>query len=206
MRYRLGLTGYGPHPSRFLITRAIQGQLNITLYRPSIAMEPGTPLLLTLGRVSRTSQSGQRSTPTRNALAPPTVSFPNYPSSTLNNYYRNPTPFHHNIQNNVHIFAPASSEFYDTNVLPPSASQTRISSIRHTPSIPDHLPISPLIFHPPLPLSPQNDPYTQNNSIQSRHHSIISPQVLTAPTPVNAYFPSFCPHSVSLPIPNIAAP
>ena len=200
-----------------------------------MAMEPGTPSPSTSGPVSCTSQSGQKSTPTRNAMAPPTVSFPNYPSLTLNNYYRNPTPLHHNVQNNPHIFAPASSEFYDTNVLPPSTSQTHVPSIRRTPSTPfcpistnrslpnhhhyifhslvnnhrdilDHVPISPLIFHPPLFLSPQNDPYIQNNSIQSHHHSIISPQVLTAPTPVNTYSPSFHPHSVSLPIPNIAAP
>ena len=167
-------------------------------------MEPGTPPPSTSDRVSRTSQSGQRSTPPRNVLVPPTVSFPNYPSSTLNNYYRNPTPFHHNVQNNAHIFAPALSEFYDTNVLPPSASQTHVPSIRRTPStplrpisstrslpnhnnhishspvnhhrnIPDHVPLSPLIFHSPNSLPPRNNPHTPNNSIQPHRHSIFSP-------------------------------
>jgi hypothetical protein len=54
-------------------------------------MEPGTLLPLTPGRVPH---SGQRSAPPAgNALAPPNVLIPTYPSSTLNNYYQQPTSF-----------------------------------------------------------------------------------------------------------------
>jgi hypothetical protein len=95
-------------------------------------IEPGTLLPSTPGHVPH---SGRRSAPPAgNALDPPNVLIPTYPSSTLNNYYHQPTSFISHDQN-VHIFAPVPSfapfplNFYDPNVLPPSASQSQVPTI-----------------------------------------------------------------------------
>jgi hypothetical protein len=89
--------------------------------------------LLSLGHLL---YSGQRTAPPENALAPPVVLIPTYPSSTLNNYYNQLNPFIYNDQHNVHIFAPITSDFYDLHILPPSASKTHIPTILCTPSSP----------------------------------------------------------------------
>ena len=158
-------------------------------------MEPGTPLPSTSAHVSR---PGRRSAPPGNALAPPTVSIPTYPSSTLNNYYQQNSPFIRNDQNVMQAFEPLPLNFYD---LPPSASQSRIPSLRRTPSTLSHpnsghrnsrsspvidrqnTSLSPLIFQPPVtPLA------------QPRRHSIFSPQVINSPLPTAAYTSTFPAH------------
>ena len=138
-------------------------------------MEPGTPLPSTSATVP---QSGLRSTPPGSALAPPDVLLPTYPSSTLNNYYTQPASFTRYRPNTPHTSAPASVNFVDPNILPPSASQSRVPTLRHTPSssfhsaprnLPDTIPLSPLIFQPPSP---------SNNIAQPRRHSIFSPRII----------------------------
>jgi hypothetical protein len=93
-------------------------------------MEPRTPLPSTSDRLS---YRGQNSAPPGNALVPSIVSLPTYPSSTLNNYFPQTNSFMPHNQNNAHTFTPTSPFFYDPNVLPPSASQTHVPTIRCTP-------------------------------------------------------------------------
>jgi hypothetical protein len=130
-----------------------------------MTMEPGTPAPSTLDRAHCT---GHQSAPPGNALAPPTVLFPAYPLSTLNNYYQQSSSFLPYNQNNMHILAPVTLDFFDPNILPPSASQTHVPTIRHTLSsslqsisntrnsqnqIDTHSPantLSPLIFQTPI--------------------------------------------------------
>jgi Reverse transcriptase (RNA-dependent DNA polymerase) len=193
-----------------------------------MTMEPGTPLLSTSGHTYR---PGRSSAPPANTLAPPIVSLPTYPSSTLNNYFHQSNSFIHHDQNNAHTFAPAFSNFYDPNILPPSASQSHVPTIRRTPSSslrsmqstrdlqnpvntnPPHspsniqqyyVPLSPLIFQSPLHTSPTNNHRTQINTLQTRRHSIFSPQIINSPLPNNTvHSPSPRPQSARLPTPNI---
>ena len=153
---------------------------------------------------------GRRSAPPGSALAPPTVSLPTYPSSTLNNYY-NPSASHSasfvpHVQNNVPL---SYSHFYDPNILPPSVSQSRVPSLRRTPSSPlrpvsstrsslSHTSLSPLIFQPPSP-----NTHIQNfNTVEPRRHSIFSPQIINSPLPNVAYSSPARPPSTRLPTPN----
>ena len=179
-------------------------------------MEPGTPLS---SASNHASQSRRRSAPPGNVLAPPNVLFPTYPSSTLNNYYHNSTSFIHPDQNNAHTFAQIPPNFYE---LPPSASQSRVPSIRRTPSTPlrptsnlqnqnninpinnnqdvlSHHSLSPLLFQSP----------NSHAQVQTRRHSIFSPQIINSPLPTATYFSPPRPPSVRFPTPqpvNIAAP
>ena len=167
--------------------------------------------------------SGRRSVsvPPGNALAPPAVPLPTYPSSTLNKYYSHPASFTSN-NNNAHISAVASPIFYDPNAFPPSASQFCVLSLRRTPSSPLHsLPgtrsphsqtehrshsahLSPLIFQSPSPMSPNQPTF---NVPQPRRHSIFSPPIIPAPLPDAAYIsPAISHHSAHLPAPNLVQP
>jgi hypothetical protein len=158
----------------------------------------------------------------------PTMLIPTYPSSALNNYYYQSNSFIYRDQNNAHTFAPITSDFYDPHVLPPSASQTHIPTIRRTPSVPsrpissirslqnqidtishsspNNVPLTPFIFQSP----PSNDARTQSfNIAQPQRHPIFSPPIMNSP--ITAYSSSPCPHSIHLttPIPspiNIVAP
>jgi hypothetical protein len=97
----------------------------------------------------------------------------------------------------THTFTPVPTAFYDPNILPPSASQTHVPTIRCTPSL------SPLVFYPLLPLSSTNTHHSRVNTVQFRHHSIFTPQILHSPLPINTPSTSICPHSVCLPSPVI---
>jgi Reverse transcriptase (RNA-dependent DNA polymerase) len=193
-----------------------------------MTMEPGTPLPSTSGR-GPPSRPGRSSAPPGNALAPPIVSVPTYPSSTLDNYYHQTNSFIHHDQNNTHTFTPVFPTFYDPNILPPSASQTHVPSLRRTPSsslqptqstrdLQNHInivprspvhsvhsiaytPISPLIFQSPSPFSPENNRRGQLNTVQPRRHSIFSPQIINATLPIIAPSPSLRPQSIHPPAP-----
>ena len=82
--------------------------------------------------------SGHRSLPPANVIGPQHV-LPSYPSSTLQYYY--PSPYHAanytHISSSIppsHPYPITSNDFVHAPL--PSASQSHIPSLRHTPSVP----------------------------------------------------------------------
>jgi hypothetical protein len=132
-------------------------------------------------------------------MVPPVVHYSSYPSSTLHNYYPNPP----SPQNFAHISSPPllfSPVLYQSMPLP-SASQSRVPTIRETPppfpiqplnsnNIPPSSPfaqymsplLSPLHFPQPFPAPVMNNIYAPH----------IQP-IQNAPTPCNSVL--FPPHA-----------
>ena len=146
----------------------------------------------------------QQFSPQCSPLVPPAMPYPSYPSSTLNTYYPNPST----AQNFAHISTHTSSPpLHFSPILLPSASQSRVPTIRGTPSplsinqldmnieprSPPYVPfmsplLSPLVFPQQFPLPYHSPPYT----VHSSQHA--SPQSLrNAPAPHNSIL--FSPHS-----------
>lgn len=158
---------------------------------------------------------GRRSAPPGNALAPPAVILPTYPSSTLNNYYRPSTSFIPYEQNNARAHSSAPQVFHD---LPPSACQSCVPSLRRTPSSPlrpvssvgssrhptdniSYTSLSPLLFQPSSP-----NTHIPNHTLEPRLHAIFSPQIMNSPLPNTPYFLPARPHSARIPTPHLAPP
>jgi hypothetical protein len=142
-----------------------------------------------------------------NALGPHNV-VPSYPSSTLHCYY----PLPHHAANYAHISPSQTyhSHSHTEGRLPlPSASQSHIPSLRHTPSIPSSENIR--IKHVPVSSSPGQQDNTNSHNSQCIHsHSPVTfyqPQPIPAftasqhiPLPYNSVFPTHAslpqPHAV----------
>jgi hypothetical protein len=178
------------------------------------------PSISTIRAQGLGSHSGRHSLPPPNALGPHHT-LPSYPSSTLNSYY---PPFHH-VTNHTHISAhsqPFSSHLPDVadfRQMPlPSASQSHIPSLRHTPSVPlfenidNHSVLNPPFFDQRLhnysrnserihSLSPMA--FTQRQTVPTAFTQYQSVPTFAAPQPI-----PLPPHPVSpvqLPLPHTQA-
>lgn len=139
------------------------------------------PPTLTARNQAPISASGRRSLPPATAFDSQHA-LPSYPSSTLQHYYPSP----HHVANYAHIFPPYqpfqphSSVINDPSQMPlPSASQSHIPSLRHSPS--SHSLNNIHIQNASAP--PLVDRHSNSHSCASHHDRIhsASPVVLTQP-------------------------